>query len=57
MSLSPRDMDFIALKQMAAREIALALGVPPMLLGILVCLLVAFATGRQYVLELRRSLD
>jgi phage portal protein BeeE len=33
MSLSPRDMDFIALKQMAAREIALALGVPPMLLG------------------------
>jgi HK97 family phage portal protein len=34
MSLSPRDMDFIALKQMAAREIALALGVPPMLLGI-----------------------
>ena len=34
MSLSPRDMDFIALKQMAAREIALALGVPPLLLGI-----------------------
>ncbi len=34
MSLSPRDMDFIALKQMAAREIALALGIPPMLLGI-----------------------
>ena len=49
MSLSPRDLfdwrprdlfdwrlragDFIALKQMAAREIALALGVPPMLLG------------------------
>jgi phage portal protein BeeE len=28
-------MDFIALKQMAAREIALALGVPPMLLGML----------------------
>jgi hypothetical protein len=27
--------DFIALKQMAAREIALALGVPPMLLGML----------------------
>ena len=26
--------DFITLKQMAAREIALALGVPPMLLGI-----------------------
>jgi HK97 family phage portal protein len=34
MSLSPRDMDFIALKQMAAREIALALGVPALLLGI-----------------------
>jgi phage portal protein BeeE len=34
MSLSPRGMDFISLKQMAAREIALALGVPPMLLGI-----------------------
>ena len=34
MSLSPRDMDFIALKQMAARDIALALGVPPLLLGL-----------------------
>jgi Phage portal protein len=34
MSLSPRDMDFIALKQMAAREIALALGVPPLLPGL-----------------------
>jgi HK97 family phage portal protein len=34
MGLSPRDMDFIALKQMAAREIALGLGVPPLLLGI-----------------------
>ena len=34
MSFSPRDMDFIALKQMAAREIALALGVPPLLLGL-----------------------
>ena len=34
MSLSPRDMDFISLKQMAAREIALALGVPPLLLGL-----------------------
>jgi HK97 family phage portal protein len=34
MSLSPRDMDFIAAKNAAAREIALALGVPPMLLGI-----------------------
>ncbi|WP_342642880.1 phage portal protein [Rhodoligotrophos ferricapiens] len=34
MSLSPRDMDFIEAKHAAAREIALAFGVPPMLLGI-----------------------
>jgi len=34
LSLSPRDMDFIAAKHSAAREIALAVGVPPMLLGI-----------------------
>ncbi len=34
MSLSPRDMDFIDAKHIAAREIALAFGVPPMLLGI-----------------------
>jgi HK97 family phage portal protein len=34
LSLSPKDMDFIGLKQMAAREIALALGVPPLLLGL-----------------------
>ncbi len=34
MALSPKDMDFIAGKHAAAREIALALGVPPMLLGI-----------------------
>lgn len=34
MSLSPKDMDFINAKYVAAREIALALGVPPMLLGI-----------------------
>lgn len=34
LSLSPRDMDFIESKHAAAREIALALGVPPMLLGI-----------------------
>jgi HK97 family phage portal protein len=32
--LSPQDMDFIAAKNACAREIALALGVPPMLLGI-----------------------
>ncbi len=34
MGLTPRDMDFIEAKHAAAREIALALGVPPMLLGI-----------------------
>jgi len=34
MGFSPKDMDFIAAKNGAAREIALALGVPPMLLGI-----------------------
>jgi HK97 family phage portal protein len=34
LSLSPKDMDFIELKTMAAREIALALGVPPLLLGL-----------------------
>jgi len=34
MSLSPAEMDFIEAKNAAAREIALAFGVPPMLLGI-----------------------
>lgn len=34
MSLTPRDMDFIDAKHAAARDIALSLGVPPMLLGI-----------------------
>jgi HK97 family phage portal protein len=34
MSLSPHDMDFLEAKNGAAREIALAFGVPPMLLGI-----------------------
>jgi HK97 family phage portal protein len=34
LSLSPKDMDFMAAKDGAAREIALAFGVPPMLLGI-----------------------
>ncbi len=34
MSLTPQDMDFLNAKNTAAREIALALGVPPMLLGI-----------------------
>ncbi len=33
-SLSPQDMDFIEAKNSAARDIALAFGVPPMLLGI-----------------------
>ncbi|MEM7667073.1 MAG: phage portal protein [Pseudomonadota bacterium] len=34
MSMSPADMDFATLKSTAAREIALAFGVPPMLLGL-----------------------
>ncbi|MGY6638420.1 MAG: phage portal protein [Erythrobacter sp.] len=34
MALSPADMDFAALKSSAARDIALAFGVPPMLLGL-----------------------
>ena len=34
MSLSPTDMDFVEQRNAAAREIALAFGVPPMLLGI-----------------------
>lgn len=34
MSLSPKDMDFIEMKHSAARDIALAFGVPPQLLGI-----------------------
>ena len=34
MSFTPRDMDFMEAKHTAAREIALAFGVPPMLLGI-----------------------
>ena len=34
MSMSPRDMDFMEAKHAAAREIALAFGVPPMLLAI-----------------------
>jgi HK97 family phage portal protein len=33
-AMSPKDMDFIEAKNIAAREIALAFGVPPMLLGI-----------------------
>ncbi|MFT0860944.1 phage portal protein [Ancylobacter sp. G4_0304] len=34
LSLSPKDMDFLEARNAAAREIALAFGVPPMLLGI-----------------------
>ena len=34
MGLSPLDMDFIAAKNTASRDIALAFGIPPMLLGI-----------------------
>lgn len=34
MGLTPKDMDFIEAKNAASREIALAFGVPPMLLGI-----------------------
>jgi len=34
LSLSPKDMDFIELKNVAAREIALAIGVPPLMLGL-----------------------
>jgi HK97 family phage portal protein len=34
LSLTPKDMDFIELKNMAAREIALSLGVPPLVLGL-----------------------
>ena len=34
MSLSPRDMDFLNVKNSSARDIALAFGVPPQLLGI-----------------------
>lgn len=33
-AMTPKDMDFIEAKNVAAREIALAFGVPPMLLGI-----------------------
>ncbi len=35
MSMTPADMDFVGLKAAAAREIALAFGVPPMLIGLL----------------------
>ncbi len=34
LSLTPADMDFVALKEAAARDIALAFGVPPVLVGL-----------------------
>jgi len=34
LSMTPAEMDFVALKAAAAREIALAFGVPPLLLGL-----------------------
>ena len=34
LSMSPAEMDFVGLKEGAAREIALSFGVPPMLLGL-----------------------
>jgi HK97 family phage portal protein len=34
LSLTPKDMDFVEAKSAAAREIALAFGVPPLLLGL-----------------------
>ncbi len=34
MSMSPKDMDFVEAKHSSARDIALAFGVPPQLLGI-----------------------
>src|SRR5690606_29165737 len=34
MSLTPRDMDFVEARNAASRDIALAFGVPPMMLGI-----------------------
>ena len=34
MSLSPRDMDFVSIKNASARDVALAFGVPPQMLGI-----------------------
>ena len=34
MSLSPKDMDFVSIKNASARDVALAFGVPPQMLGI-----------------------
>ena len=52
--MTPKDMDFIEAKNSAAREIALAIGVPPMLLG-MAQLFVASAMGRCNVFQLCRS--
>jgi HK97 family phage portal protein len=48
MALSPADMDFAELKAAAARDIALAFGVPPMLLGLPArcCSIAAAGSGR-----------
>lgn len=35
MGLSPKDLDFIAGKELSAKEIALAFGIPPILIGIM----------------------
>jgi hypothetical protein len=49
LSLSPKDMDFAESRAAAAREIALAFGVPPMMLG----LQVSGKNGRQHLRQLR----
>ena len=46
LSLTPKDMDFVEAKNAAAREIALAFGVPPLLLGL---------ARRQHPRQLRRG--
>lgn len=55
LGLSPTDMDFVAVKEAAARDIALAFGVPPVLLGLLATRPTAISarragrfTGRRY---------
>jgi Bacterial CdiA-CT RNAse A domain/Phage portal protein len=51
--MTPKDMDFIEAKNSAAREIALAIGVPPMLLGMA---LLFVASARFYIYRLREVL-
>src|SRR3546814_18832722 len=48
MSMTPADMDFVGLKAAAAREIALAFGVPPMLMGLPE---IGRASGRERVCQ------